>query len=179
MEHYDLLSIGGGSGGLAAAQRAAIHGARAAVIESGRLGGTCVNVGCVPKKVMWYAAQIAHVLEDAGGYGFDVAVHGHNWALLKERRDAYVARLNAIYERNLQRRDVNLYRGHASFVDAHTVRVGDRQMSADHIVIATGGKPRVPDIPGAQLGIVSDDFFQLEKCPDSVAVIGSGYIAVE
>lgn len=178
-EHFDFLSIGGGSGGLAAAQRAAMHGAKAAVVESGRLGGTCVNVGCVPKKVMWYAAQIAHVLEDSAGYGFDTTVKGHDWTLLKERRDMYVARLNAIYERNLQRRDVSLFRGHASFVDSRTVQVGDHQISADHIVIATGGRPRVPELPGAELGMVSDDFFELKECPRSVAVIGSGYIAVE
>lgn len=178
-EHFDLLSVGGGSGGLAAAQRAVLHGAKAAVIESGRLGGTCVNVGCVPKKVMWYAAQIAHMLDDAGGYGFDATVKGHDWSQLKEHRDAYVARLNAIYERNLQKRDVSLFRGQASFIDAHTVAVGDRQISADHIVIATGGQPSRPEIPGAELGIVSDDFFDLTHCPRSVAVIGSGYIAVE
>ncbi|MDH3587949.1 MAG: glutathione-disulfide reductase [Gammaproteobacteria bacterium] len=178
-QHFDFLSIGGGSGGLAAAQRAAIHGAKAAVIESARLGGTCVNVGCVPKKVMWYASQIAHMLEDAAGYGFDNCPRGHDWGLLKERRDAYVARLNDIYARNLQRRDVTLFRGHAAFVDAHTVEVGDQRISADHVVIATGGKPRVPDIPGAALAMVSDDFFELQRCPRKVAVIGSGYIAVE
>lgn len=178
-KHFDLVSIGGGSGGLAAAQRAAMHGAKAAVIESGRLGGTCVNVGCVPKKVMWYAAQVAHILEDSGGYGFDTIVNGHDWSLLKQRRDAYVARLNAIYERNLKKRDVSLYRGQAGFVDKNTIAIGDQTITADHVVIATGGKPRMPDVPGAELGMVSDDFFDLVDCPASVAVIGSGYIAVE
>ncbi|MBT8137621.1 MAG: glutathione-disulfide reductase [Gammaproteobacteria bacterium] len=177
--HYDVLCIGGGSGGLAAAQRAAMHGARAAVIESGRLGGTCVNVGCVPKKVMWYAAQVAHTLEDCGGYGFDITVRGHDWAQLKQQRDAYVARLNDIYARNLDRREVQLYRAPASFIDSHTVAAGENEITADHIVIATGGRPRLPVMPGAGLGMVSDDFFDLEHCPRRVAVIGSGYIAVE
>ncbi|NNF67874.1 MAG: glutathione-disulfide reductase [Gammaproteobacteria bacterium] len=178
-EHYDFLAIGGGSGGLAAAQRASMHGARAAVIESGRLGGTCVNVGCVPKKVMWYAAQLAHMLEDAPGYGFDLTVSGHDWSLLKEKRDAYIERLNEIYDRNLAKRNVDLFRGHGAFVDSHVVEVNNRQISADHIVIATGGRPRVPKMPGAELGIVSDDFFELNACPESVAIVGSGYIAVE
>lgn len=178
-QHFDFLALGGGSGGLAAAQRAAMHGARAAVIESQRLGGTCVNVGCVPKKVMWYAAEVAHAIGDAPGYGFDVVLRGHDWGLLRRRRDAYVARLNDIYERNLQRRDVALFRGHAEFADAHTVTVAGERISADHIVIATGGMPVVPEIPGADLGIVSDGFFELDRCPRRVAVIGSGYIGVE
>ncbi|MBT8132688.1 MAG: glutathione-disulfide reductase [Gammaproteobacteria bacterium] len=178
-EHYDFLAIGGGSGGLAAAQRAAMHGARAAVIESGRRGGTCVNVGCVPKKVMWHAAQLAHVLEDSRGYGFDVTIRGHDWGKLKERRDAYVARLNGIYDRNLDKRHVDLFRAHGAFVDAHTVQAGDQTITAEHIVIATGGKPRVPAMANAELGMVSDDFFELERCPENVAIIGSGYIAVE
>lgn len=177
--HYDFLCIGGGSGGLAAAQRAAMLGARAAVIESGRLGGTCVNVGCVPKKVMWYAAHVAHVLEDAPGYGFENPGPVHDWARLKRDRDAYVARLNDIYARNLDRRQVTLYRHTATFIDSNTVSAGGEEITAEHIVIATGGRPRVPRLPGAGLGIVSDDFFALEQCPRSIAVVGSGYIAVE
>ena len=176
---YDLLVIGGGSGGLAHAQRASEYGARAAAIEYGPLGGTCVNVGCVPKKVMWYAAETRHHLEHAVDYGFDIDVKGHDWAALKARRDAYVKRLNGIYEKNLDRRGVEYIAGAARFIDAHTVAVGDREYRADRIVIATGGRPIVPDIPGAEYGIVSDDFFGLEHRPQRVLIAGSGYIAVE
>ena len=133
-KHYDLLVIGGGSGGLAHAQRAAEYGAKAAAIESGRLGGTCVNVGCVPKKVMWYAAETRHHLEHSSDYGFDVDVRGHDWAGLKARRDAYVARLNEIYENNLDKRGIDYIAGAARFVDAHTLAVADAEYSADRIV---------------------------------------------
>ena len=178
-ERYDLLVIGGGSGGLAHAQRAAEYGAKAAVIEYGPLGGTCVNVGCVPKKVMWYAAQHAHGFHHAANYGFDVDVKSHDWAGLKERRDAYIERLNGIYENNLEKRGVTCIKGRARFVDATTVDVEGRTIDAERIVIATGGRPSVPDIPGAELGITSDDFFQLEERPQRVLIAGSGYIAVE
>ena len=176
---FDLIVVGGGSGGLAHAQRAAEYGKRAAVIESGPLGGTCVNVGCVPKKVMWYTASQVHHAELAESFGFDLTLAGHDWRLLKERRDAYVKRLNGIYERNLGNRDVTLIRGAARFVDASTIAVGDDRYTAERIVIATGGQPVVPDIPGAELGITSDGFFALEERPQRVALIGSGYIAVE
>ena len=178
-ERYDLLVIGGGSGGLAHAQRAAEYGAKAAVIEYGPLGGTCVNVGCVPKKVMRYAAHHAHGLHHAANYGFDIDVKGHDWAGLKERRDAYIERLNGIYENNLDKRGVTYIKGRARFVDATTVHVDGRTVEADRVVIATGGRPSVPDIPGAELGITSDDFFQLEERPQRVLIAGSGYIAVE
>ena len=178
-ERYDLLVIGGGSGGLAHAQRAAEYGAKAAVIEYGPLGGTCVNVGCVPKKVMWYAAHHAHGLHHAANYGFDIDVKGHDWAGLKERRDAYIERLNGIYENNLDKRGVTYIKGRARFVDATTVHVDGRTVETDRVVIATGGRPSVPDIPGAELGITSDDFFQLEERPQRVLIAGSGYIAVE
>jgi len=178
-KEYDLLVIGGGSGGLAHAQRAAEYGARAAVIEYGPLGGTCVNVGCVPKKVMWYAAETRHHLEHAADYGFDIEIGSHDWASLKARRDAYVTRLNGIYANNLDRRGVDFIRGAAHFVDSHTLAVGDEHYRADRIAIATGGRPMVPDIPGAGYGIVSDDFFTLEERPQRVLIAGSGYIAVE
>jgi glutathione reductase (NADPH) len=178
-ERYDLLVIGGGSGGLAHAQRAAEYGAKAAVVEYGPLGGTCVNVGCVPKKVMWYAAQHAHGFHHAADYGFDIAVKGHDWAGLKERRDAYIERLNGIYERNLDKRGVTYLHGRARFIDANTLDIDGREVQADRIVIATGGRPMVPDIPGAELGITSDDFFELEERPQRVLIAGSGYIAVE
>ncbi len=179
-DQFDLLAIGGGSGGLACAQRAARHGARVAVVEAGRLGGTCVNVGCVPKKVMWHAADLAHhVRHDAAGYGFRVSYDGLDWPALKSARDAYVARLNGIYASNLAKLDIELFEGWGRFTGPNTVKVGQREIRARHIVVATGGKPVVPDVPGAELGITSDGFFDLNYCPPRVAVIGSGYIAVE
>jgi glutathione reductase (NADPH) len=176
---FDLISIGGGSGGLACAQRAAEFGAKAAVIEPGRLGGTCVNVGCVPKKIMWNAASVALSLQDANDYGFEVKVGNSDWAEIKRKRDAYVLRLNAIYERNLAAKGVAYIRGAARFVDGHTVEVNGRRLSARHVVIATGGKAVLPQIPGTQLAISSDGFFDLEARPQRVAVVGSGYIACE
>lgn len=179
MGEFDLIVIGGGSGGLAAGQRAAEYGARVAVVESHRLGGTCVNAGCVPKKVMWYAADLAEGLRDASGYGFAVSADGHDWGWLKGRRDTYILRLNGIYEANLAKRSVTLIRGRAHFVDRRTVAVGESRLSAAHIVIATGGRPVVPSILGADLGITSDGFFELADRPRRVAVVGSGYIALE
>ena len=179
LNRFDLLVIGGGSGGIAHARRAAEYGATVGVIEYGPLGGTCVNVGCVPKKVMWYTASHAHHFAHAADYGFDVAVNGHDWAALKSRRDSYVHRLNGIYENNLDKSGVTTITGAASFVDAHTVAVEGVQYHADRIVVATGGQPIVPDISGAELGITSDDFFELEERPRRVLVAGSGYIAVE
>jgi glutathione reductase (NADPH) len=176
---FDLITIGGGSGGLACAQRAAEYGARAAVIEPKPLGGTCVNVGCVPKKVMWNAASLALGLADAKDYGFDVSAAGNDWELLKTKRDAYIARLNGIYARNLEAKGVALIKGTARFLDAHTLEVGDLRIGARHVVIATGGRPAIPTLPGAELGITSDGFFALANRPTRVAVIGSGYIATE
>ena len=176
---FDLLVLGGGSGGLACAQRAALHGARVALVEQGRLGGTCVNVGCVPKKVMWNAAGVALALGDAAAYGFAAAGTDHDWPQLKMRRDAYIERLNGIYARNLESRHVELLRGTASFIDARTVEVDGRRVSARHVVIATGGRPAIPALPGSDLGLTSDDFFALATRPARVAVVGSGYIACE
>jgi glutathione reductase (NADPH) len=176
---YDLFVIGGGSAGVAHARRAAEYGAKVAVAEYGPLGGTCVNVGCVPKKVMWYAASLAHQLEHAADYGFNISVEGQDWGVVKSRRDAYVKRLNDIYEGLLDRSGVDYFADAASFVDAHTVAVGDQEYTADRIVIATGGRPIVPDVRGAELGITSDGFFELDERPQRVIVAGSGYIAVE
>ena len=176
---FDLISVGGGSGGLACAQRAAEYGAKAAVIESHRLGGTCVNVGCVPKKVMWNAASVAQSLGDAADYGFDVKVGENDWPALKHKRDAYVLRLNGIYERNLETKGVAYMRGAARFVDKNTVEVNGARLTARHIVIATGGVATIPALPGAELGITSDGFFSLERRPKRVAVVGSGYVACE
>ena len=176
---FDLIVIGGGSGGLAHAQRAAEYGAKAAVVESGPLGGTCVNVGCVPKKIMWYSAHHAHQMHHAGDFGFDVTVNAHDWSDLKKKRDAYIRRLNGIYESNLDKRNVTYLQGYGKFVDTNTVDVDGTAYTAERIVIATGGYPIVPDIPGAELGITSDGFFELEERPQRVAVLGSGYISVE
>jgi glutathione reductase (NADPH) len=176
---YDLVVIGGGSGGLACAQRAVEYGAKVALVESARLGGTCVNVGCVPKKVMWNAAQIAHAAHDAEHYGFDLKVGGHDWAALRAARDAYVLRLNGIYERNLANKKVELVRGHAAFIGPNEVRVDDRLLEAPQVVIATGGRPSRPPIPGAEFGLTSDGFFELDARPQRIAIVGSGYIAVE
>jgi glutathione reductase (NADPH) len=176
---YDLAVIGGGSGGLACAQRAAEYGAKVILMEPGRLGGTCVNVGCVPKKIMWNAAHLAHGLHDAAEYGFSVADYAHDWTLLKRKRDAYVVRLNGIYERNLLSRKVELHRAKARFTGPHTLEAGGRRIEASHIVIATGGRPALPPIPGCELGITSDGFFELETRPQRIVLVGSGYVAVE
>ena len=179
MSDFDLIVIGGGSGGLAAAQRAAEYGAKVALVESHRLGGTCVNVGCVPKKVMWNAADLAEGLRDAPDYGFALSAGEHDWPLLKDKRDAYVMRLNGIYESNLAKRGITLVRGRAHFADARTVTAAGSSLRAQHIIVATGGRPLLPPIPGAELGITSDGFFELPRRPQRVAIVGSGYIAVE
>jgi len=179
LNRFDLLVIGGGSGGIAHARRAAEYGATVGVIEYGPLGGTCVNVGCVPKKVMWYTASHAHHFAHAADYGFDIVVNGLDWATLKSRRDAYVHRLNGIYESNLDKSGVTTIVGTASFIDANTIAVDGENYHADRIVVASGGQPIVPDIPGAGSGITSDGFFELEEQPRRILVAGSGYIAVE
>lgn len=178
-DHFDLIAIGGGSGGIAVARQAARHGARCAVIEPAQLGGTCVNRGCIPKKILWYAAAVAGALDDAPAFGFDIARQGFDWTRLTAARDAYLARLNQIYRANLDAAGVTLIEGSAAFVDARTLAVADRRCRADHIVIATGGRPRLPELPQAGLGITSDGFFALPRLPRAVAIAGGGYIAVE
>lgn len=181
MTHFDLICIGGGSGGIASARRAAEYGARVAVIESARLGGTCVNVGCVPKKLFWYAANTAEALENAPVFGFQgiPAEPAFDWAHFKRERDAYIARLNGIYENNLAKSGVTLIRGHARFVEKNLIDVNGKTYRADHIIIATGGKPHIPAIPGAEHGATSDDFFALETQPKTAVIAGGGYIACE
>lgn len=178
-QHFDIIAMGGGSGGLAVAQRAAEYGARAAVIEQGRLGGTCVNAGCVPKKVLWNAAHIVEGARDAAGYGISLPEAKVDWEDMRKRRDAYIVRLNGVYARNLEKRGVVHISGRATFQDAHTVMVGSNRYTADHIVVATGGQPLRPALPGQELGLTSDEFFAMHSRPNRVAVIGSGYIAVE
>lgn len=178
-EVFDYLVIGGGSGGIASARRAAQYGARVAVVEAARLGGTCVNVGCVPKKVMWSAAGIAETLHQAADYGFQVDGVRLDWPQLVQARNAYVARLNGIYQDLLDGSRVTLLRGHARFAGPDAVTVNGITHRARHILIAAGGRPAVPGLPGAQLGIDSDGFFALTEQPRRVVVIGAGYIAVE
>jgi glutathione reductase (NADPH) len=176
---FDLVVIGGGSGGIATARRAAGHGASVVLIEKDRIGGTCVNRGCVPKKVMWHAASIAETIGDARDYGFDVEAKGFDWAALRASREAFLERLNGIYHRGLEASGVTEIAGEARFIDAHTVEVKGERLTAPHVLIATGSRPEVPDVPGAELGITSDGFFELERQPRRVVVIGGGYIAVE
>ena len=178
-EDVDFLVIGGGSGGIAAARRAAQHGARTALIEGGRLGGTCVNVGCVPKKVMWNASRLAEMLDDAPGYGFSIDQSRFDWPSLKSARDAYISRLNGIYQRNLDQAGVETIAGWARFEGPHDIRVADRKIHAKHVLIATGGIPTIPALSGAELGISSDGFFALEAQPARVVIVGAGYIATE
>jgi glutathione reductase (NADPH) len=178
-QQYDLAVIGGGSGGLACAQRAAQYGARVVLLEPGRLGGACVNVGCVPKKIMWNAANFADELRAASAYGFSEFAFTHDWAVLKKRRDAYITRLNDIYAQNLQKRGVDFIAERARFVEAGVLQAGDQRINASRIVIATGTRPSVPPIVGANLGIDSDGFFELAVRPQRVALVGSGYIAIE
>ncbi len=176
---WDLVVIGGGSGGLACAQRAARHGARVLVAEPGPLGGTCVNQGCIPKKIMYHAAELAHGIGDAAGYGFDLALAGHDWLVLKQRRDAYIERLRGIYLDNLTGSGAALVRERARLAGGRRVAIGDAAHEAAHVVVATGGRPTLPELPGAGAGIDSDGFFALERMPASVAIVGSGYVAAE
>ena len=178
-KQYDLIAIGGGSGGLSAAERAAKYGAKCAVIESGPMGGTCVNVGCVPKKVMWYAGMLAHAVEDAKGYGFAAQTGALDWPTLIEGRQGYIKGINDWYHTYLADSNIDEIVGTAKFIDAHTVEVNGEQYTAEHIVISPGTKPVVPAVPGAELGINSDGFFALKEQPKRMAVVGSGYIAVE
>ena len=176
---FDFIVIGGGSGGIACARRAASYGAKVLVVESGPLGGTCVNVGCVPKKVMWNAAHIAEQTQLAKDYGFAVSGAEFDWPTLKTKRDAYIARLNGIYAKNLANSGVETVLGYATFTGAKTIEVNGQAYSGKHMLIATGGTPWVPDLPGAELGISSDGFFELEDLPKRCLVVGAGYIATE
>ena len=177
--HYDLIAIGGGSGGLSVAERAASYGARCAVIEGDRLGGTCVNRGCVPKKFMWFGAELAHALDDAPAFGFRLGVEDFSWQDLCKARDKYINNINTWYGGYLKDSDIVHIDGFARFIDKNTVEVDGTQYTADHIVIAPGGTPVVPPVPGCELGITSDGFFELKEQPKNVVIVGGGYIAVE
>ncbi|MFC0445647.1 glutathione-disulfide reductase [Pseudidiomarina halophila] len=177
--HYDYLAIGAGSGGIASANRAAIRGAKAAVIEAKAVGGTCVNVGCVPKKVMWYGAHIAEALKYSEAYGFDIKQNGFDWKTLVRNREAYIERIHGGYKRGFESNGVEYIEGFARFVDKNTVEVNGEQITAKHITIAVGGRAIVPSCEGAEYGIDSDGFFALEERPNKAVVVGAGYIAVE
>ncbi|RWX54265.1 glutathione-disulfide reductase [Photobacterium chitinilyticum] len=185
-KHFDYICIGGGSGGIASANRAAMYGAKVALIEAKALGGTCVNVGCVPKKVMWHGAQIAEAMHlYAKDYGFDVDVKKFDWSKLVENREAYISRIHAAYDNVLGNNKIEVINGFARFVDTQdgadkkTVEVNGEHYTADHILIAVGGEPTIPNVPGAEHGIDSNGFFELNEQPKRSAVIGAGYIAVE
>ena len=177
---FDLFVIGGGSAGVRCGRIAAAHGARVGVAEGRFWGGTCVNIGCVPKKILVQAAEYGAHAEDAVGFGWRGAAAGvHDWAALIAAKDREIARLNGTYRRLLEGVGATVFEAQARFLDPHRIAVGDTEISAERIVIATGGRPLRPDIPGAELGIVSDDAFYLDRRPERVVILGSGYIAVE
>lgn len=184
-KHYDYIAIGGGSGGIASINRAASYGKKCAIVEAKHLGGTCVNVGCVPKKVMFYGAQIAEAIHRyAPSYGFDVDVKGFDFAKLIESREAYIGRIHQSYNNVLTKNNVDVYAGFGRFIDKNTIEVSyedgrKEQITADHILIATGGRPSRPAIEGQEYGIDSNGFFALRELPKRVAISGAGYIAVE
>ncbi|MGL4473217.1 MAG: glutathione-disulfide reductase [Shewanella sp.] len=179
-QHFDYICLGAGSGGIASANRAAMRGAKVLLIEAKALGGTCVNVGCVPKKVMWYGAQVAEAMHlYAKDYGFDVTVNKFDWQTLVNSREAYINRIHGAYDRGLASNQVTVVRGFGRFINDNTIEVDGQHYTAKHILIATGGSPSFPDIPGAEHGIDSDGFFALTTQPKRVAVVGAGYIAVE
>lgn len=176
---FDLFVIGAGSGGVRAARFAAGFGARVAVAESRYLGGTCVNVGCVPKKLLVYGAHFAEDFEQATGFGWSLGEANFDWATLIANKNREIQRLNGIYRNLLTNSGVSLFEGHARIVDAHTVEVNGQRHSAERILIATGGWPQIPDIPGREHAISSNEAFFLKQLPKRVLVVGGGYIAVE
>lgn len=181
MQTFDLVVVGGGSGGVRAARIAAGHGAKVALLEESRMGGTCVIRGCVPKKLMVYASRFAQEFEEAKGFGWTVGSTQFDWPTLKGQRDREVARLEAVYRSNLLSAGVTIFEGRGVLQDAHTVLLSDgRLLRADTLLIATGGRPDDgPDFPGAKLAIDSNGFFELQQLPRRVVVQGAGYIALE
>jgi glutathione reductase (NADPH) len=178
-DHYDYIVIGAGSGGVRSARIAASHGAKVAIIEKQDLGGTCVNLGCVPKKLFAYGSDFSMHFEDAAAYGWSVGKPSFDWATLRDNKTKEIKRLNGIYENLLKNNNVDLYKGEAKFTGTNTLSAGGKELSADNILIATGGTPNKPDIDGAEHIAVSDDMFYLKEFPKKVSIIGGGYIAVE
>jgi len=176
---YDLITIGGGSGGVRASRASANFGARVALIEEKQLGGTCVNAGCIPKKLLSYAAHYAQDFNDAAGYGWSVGPRGFDWAQLIANKNVEIARLNGVYARLLAAAGVSVIESRGKLLDAHTVQAGDRTLTAEHILIATGSRPVMPAVAGAELAVTSDEAFHLQHLPARVTVVGGGYIAVE
>lgn len=179
MADFDFFVIGGGSGGVRAARIASGHGAKVALAEDLYLGGTCVNVGCVPKKLLSYAAHFSHDFEDARGFGWSVGENSHDWSALIAAKDKEIQRLNGIYRKLLENSGVTIIEGHAKLENASTVSVNGKSLTAGKILIAVGGWPVVPDIPGAELGFTSNEAFHLKARPERIVVYGGGYIAVE
>ncbi len=176
---YDYVAIGGGSGGIASINRAAMYGQKCAIIEAKELGGTCVNVGCVPKKVMWFAGQVADAFKYAPDYGFDVELKSHSWKTLIDNREAYISRIHSSYDNLLGKNNVDVIKGWAVIQNKNTIKVGDRSITAKNILIATGGEPSIPEITGKEHILDSDGFFALKSQPKKVVIVGAGYIAVE
>lgn len=176
---FDLFAIGAGSGGIATARRAAQYGAKVAVAEFDRLGGTCVNRGCVPKKLMVYASHFASHVQEAAGYGWTFEAGKFDWSQMITAVNNEVARLNAIYQRMIDNAEVTLYKGHARIVDSHTIEVAGETVTAEKILIAVGGKPSRPNIPGIELAITSDEIFNLAQQPKRMVIFGGGYIGCE
>ncbi|MEA5582221.1 glutathione-disulfide reductase [Nodularia harveyana UHCC-0300] len=176
---FDLFVIGAGSGGIATARRAAEYGAKVGVAEFDRLGGTCVNRGCVPKKLMVYASHFPELFSDAQGYGWSAVQSSLDWEKMITAVNNEVTRLNGIYQGMLDKSKVQLFQGYATFVDAHTIKIGDRQITADKILIAVGGYPVKPEIPGIEYAITSDDIFHLKEQPQRLVILGGGYIGSE
>ncbi|MEG2253824.1 MAG: glutathione-disulfide reductase [Vagococcus sp.] len=180
MKQFDYIVLGGGSGGIASANRAGMHGAKVLLIEANDLGGTYVNVGCVPKKVMWSASEMrTQLLKQAKDYGFNVTLNEFDFSKLVKNRETYIDRLNGLYLKGLESNGVTVVKGYGEFVNESTVTVNGEEYTAPHILIATGGKAVRPAIPGGEYGLDSNGFFGLTEAPKSVAVVGAGYIAVE
>lgn len=180
VKSYDYIVIGGGSGGIASANRAGMHGAKVLLVEGNELGGTCVNVGCVPKKVMWQASDLLEsVRRDTSGYGIYAHVDKVDFTELVDNREAYITYLHSAYQKGLDGNNVTVCRGYAQFVDNHTISVDNQLFEAKHILIATGGRPKPLAIPGGEYVIDSDGFFALRELPKAVLVLGGGYIAAE
>jgi glutathione reductase (NADPH) len=178
-KQYDMIAIGAGSGGLSAVERASEYGKKCLIIEAKTIGGTCVNVGCVPKKVMWFAANAATQINNAQGFGFNIEVKNFSWKKLKQGRDNYIKGITDWYDGYLEKLGIDYIHGFGKLVNKNTVSVNGEEYTAEHIVLSPGGKPSVPNIKGAEYGITSDGFFELDALPKKVAVIGGGYIGVE